>query len=116
MYTAVPTATSTSLAQTHWSAASAPGPDTTYFENDVWSKTATAPRVARCSAADHGCQFCRPQAYSIRASAGDGAKTFGRSQPIRDPNTAPAAASRSWTGESRTSRALSSSRLGHGTA
>ncbi len=74
VYTARPTGTSTSAVHTHCSPASAPGPATTYLENDVWSNTVTPVRVLACSAADHGSQFCLPQAYSIAGSSPAGAK------------------------------------------
>jgi hypothetical protein len=50
----------------------------------------------------------------MRASAFVGAKKFGRSQPIFEPNSACCASSRSYSGERRSGRAESSSRFGHG--
>src|SRR3954452_16792501 len=96
-------------------ASRARGPATTYFENDVWSKTATASRVARCSAADQGSHDGLPQEYASSAP-GAGAKTLGRSQPILEPKIAPAASARKCTGDRRTSRAVTGSRFGHGRA
>ena len=84
--------------------------------NDVWSKRPTASRVPACSAADQGSQFGRPHEYSTSAGSPGGAKTLARSQPILEPNRAPDAASRWWTGERRNGRADSSSRPGHGTS
>ena len=44
-----------------------------------------------------------------------GAKKLGRSHPIFEPKQAPAASTRSWTGDRRNGRAVVNSRLGHGT-
>ncbi len=101
--------------QIHCSEASASRPVTTYLEKEVWSNTATAERVARCSAADHGSHDGLPHEYSSTAGVPSGAKTFGRSQPIFEPSTAPLSARRACSGEQRSGRADSSSRLGHGT-
>src|SRR6266481_2978474 len=95
VYTVRPGGTATSLVHSHWSAASASGPVTKYFEKDVWSKTATRCRVASCSADDQGCQFCLSQEYSITAGRPAGAKKLARSQPILAPKQAFASAS-SW--------------------
>ena len=112
----MPTGTATSLEQIHCRVASASRPTTRYFENDVWSNTATPVRVARCSAADQGSQSGFPHVYGVRGDVPAGAKTLARSHPARDPKAALRAASRSCSGEQRNGRALSSSRFGHGTA
>ena len=52
----------------------------------------------------------------MTGSAPSGANTLGRSQPIRLPKHAPAAATRWCTGERRSGRAVASSRFGHGSA
>src|SRR5262245_43351858 len=114
VYTDVPILTATSAVHSHCSAASAPGPTSRYFENEVWSKTATFVRVLACSAADHGNQLGLSQVYSIVGSASPGAKKFARSQPILLPKLAPAASSKWCTGERRNGRAVVISRLGHG--
>ena len=116
VYTVRPGGTATSAVHSHCSACSLPGPVSRYLENEVWSNTATPVRVARCSAATHGSQFCAPQEYSMTGASPGGAKKFGRSQPIRLPKHALASASRWCTGERRNGRAVTSSRFGHGIA
>src|SRR4051794_16690343 len=111
VYTHCPTRTSTSAAHTHCSPSSAEGPETTYFEKEVWSKPATSVRQAACSAADHGSQDGLPHEYSRT-----GPTTLGRSQPIRVPKSARARPSRECRGEVRWGRPDSSSRFGHGSA
>ena len=94
MYTERPIGTATSAVHNHCRVFSASGPVSRYLENEVWSNTVTPARVLICSAIDHGSQFCLPQEYSMRASVPVGAKKLARSQPIRLPKLAPAAASR----------------------
>jgi hypothetical protein len=76
------------LAQSRCSTASASRPWSRNFENEVWSKIATASRAARCSSPDHANQLARPQEYSSFGATPGGANTFARSQPILLPNTA----------------------------
>src|SRR5205823_10892181 len=98
VYTVRPGGTATSAVHSHCSACSLPGPVSRYLENEVWSNTATPVRVARCSAATHGSQFCAPQEYSMTGASPGGAKKFGRSQPLRPPEPALACASKGCTG------------------
>ena len=94
VYTVRPGGTPTSAVHSHCSTSSASRPVTRYLENEVWSNSATPPRVARCSAEDHGCQFCFPQPYSMSGDWPGGAKKFARSQPILLPKLALACWSR----------------------
>src|SRR5258707_14737401 len=91
-----------SAVHSHCKAASAAGPVRRYLENEVWSKTATASRVARCSAADQGSQFGLSHEYSMTgcspSAGGPGggpppastrAETFAPPPPLLGPKPPP---------------------------
>ena len=92
--------------------ASAPGPETSKIANAERSKIPARSRIARCSAlmigdhqrASHSASR-RPtrSPYSSSSGAFD-SYHCGRSQPAASKKTAPSSCSRSWKGESRTSR------------
>ena len=61
MYTTVPTGRSIRFPHSRSRNPSAPGPSTSSFENDDWSKSATASRAARASVSIAGDQFSPAQ-------------------------------------------------------
>ena len=94
MYTTVPTGRSIRFAQSRSRNASAPGPSTSSFENDDWSKSAIPSRAARASTSIAGDQFAPAQPRGRSDSSPPAAfdsYQLTRSQPPFSPNDAPSA-------------------------
>ena len=91
MYTTVPTGRSIRFPHNRSRNASAPGPSTSIFENDDWSKSATASRAARASTSIAGDQFSPAQPRGRSDSSPPAAfdsYQLTRSQPPFSPKDA----------------------------
>src|SRR5499427_1758905 len=96
--------------------AGAPGPTTSSFENDDWSKSAADSRAASASTPIAGDQFSpaqpRGRSDSSPRAAFDSYQ-LTRSQPPFSPNAAPSSAWRAYAGETRSGRPASRSSPGY---